>query len=83
MRPASAGPRERSEQHEAVVIRPQEAQMTMLELLADQLQYIAQKINETDSMQSNDDTECGAIEGKLTAYRDMARKIVEQAGSAI
>lgn len=57
--------------------------MTTLELLADQLKHVAQKIAETDQLASGDDTECGAIEGKLAAYRDMAAKITEQIGRVI
>jgi hypothetical protein len=52
--------------------------MTTLELLADQLKYIAKKIKEIDRMGSCDDAQCGVIEGKLAAYRDMAAKISEQ-----
>lgn len=57
--------------------------MTTLELLADQLKHVAQKIAETDQLASSDDAECGVIEGKLAAYRDMAAKITEQIGRVI
>lgn len=57
--------------------------MTTLELLADQLKHLALKIAETDRLASSDDTECGAIEGKLAAYRDMATKITEQIARVI
>ena len=57
--------------------------MTKLEMLAEQLKYLAEKINETDAQQSSDDSECGVIEGKLSAYKEMARLTIDMASKAV
>ena len=57
--------------------------MTLLQALTDQLLYLVDRIEEEDCKHSNDDTECEVIEGKLSAYRDLARKVHDQIGKAI
>jgi len=56
--------------------------MTKLQMLADMLTDVANRIAEADKEQSNDDMEAGVIEGKLAAYKEVAKglaKMIEDA----
>jgi len=56
--------------------------MTKLQMLADMLEQVANKIAEVDEEQSSDDMQCGVIEGKLEAYREFAKglaRMIEEA----
>lgn len=57
--------------------------MTKLQMLTQMLDELATLIAEADSEQSNDDTECGVIEGKLAAYRHMAGSLAKMIQEAI
>ena len=57
--------------------------MTKLLMLADMLTEVANRIDEVDREQSSDDTECGVIEGKLSAYKEVARGLVKMIEQAI
>lgn len=56
--------------------------MTKLQMLAEMLTDVANRIEEVDREHSIDDTECGIIEGKLVAYREFVEglaKMIQQA----
>ena len=49
--------------------------MTELQILTNLLSETASRIAETDKEQSNNDAGAGFIEGKLSAYREMAKSL--------
>jgi hypothetical protein len=51
--------------------------MTKFQMLTALLDELANKIAEADAEQSIDDFQCGVIEGKLAAYKEIARGLAK------
>lgn len=49
--------------------------MTKLQMLADMLCSVANRIAEVDQQQADDDMQAGVIEGKLAAYKEFVRML--------
>jgi hypothetical protein len=52
-------------------------------MLTDLLTDVANRIAEVDAEQSNDDMESGVIEGKLSAYREVAKGLARMIEGAV
>ncbi len=57
--------------------------MTKLQILSELLEELANRIAEADQEQANDDMQAGFIEGKLTAYKEMAKGLADSISRAI
>lgn len=51
--------------------------MTKLQMLADMLSGVIDRIAVTDQQQADDDMQTGVIEGKLAAYREFAKGLAK------
>jgi hypothetical protein len=51
--------------------------MTKLQMLADMITDLANRIADIDQQQSDDDMQAGVIEGKLEAYREVAKGLAK------
>ena len=57
--------------------------MTKLQMLADLLTDLANRIDEVDKEQSSDDMQCGVIEGKLAAYEEMVKGLARMIDQSV
>jgi hypothetical protein len=57
--------------------------MSELQMLADLITELANRIAETDKMQADTDMAAGAIEGRLAAYREMMKGLARMIDKAV
>ena len=57
--------------------------MSELQMLADMITELANRIEETDKIQAETDMQAGSIEGRLAAYKEMMKGLARMLDRAV
>ena len=57
--------------------------MTELQILADMITDLANRIEDTDKMQAETDMEAGVIEGRIAAYKEIVKGLARMLDKAV